>query len=104
MKVDFSQKFKDFDGKAIKALNGKDADLRGAAVDALNALFMDEQGLSGEDKVKRYTLAKKVCANDDPVDVTVEEVALIKKLVGKAFAPLIVAQAWNMLEGDTNGI
>ena len=34
-------------------------------------------------------------------DLTVDELSSIKKLVGEAYGPLIVAQAWPMLEGGT---
>ena len=81
-------------------IGGKPATLRFIAVKALSMVYQDEQSLSGEEKFKRYDLAMKIKA--DPVDLEVEEISLIKKLIGKAYGPVIVWQAWNILEGKTN--
>ena len=101
MKVNFGKVLVDFDGAAISAKDKNEAVLRGVAVDALLAIYQDEQNLSGEEKLKRYILAEKVYKKED--DLTVEEIALLKKLIGKAYAPLIVGQAWKILEGKDDG-
>lgn len=98
MKIRFDETMKDLDGKAIKG-EGGELTLKSICCNALTVIFQDEQGLSGEEKAKRGLLAMRIYANTE-IDLTVEEVALIKKLIGKAYGPLIVAQAWNMLESQ----
>lgn len=79
-------------------MNGPALTLRTVSQNALVAVFQDEQHLSGEDKLKRWELAMKVKRSPDPVDLTTDEVVLIKKLIGKAYGPVISGQAWQLLE------
>jgi len=95
MKINFNQPIKNIRGEEIKDLM-----LKTVSVDALLATFPDEQSLSGEEKAKRYVLATRIYANPKELDLTVEEVAKIKQLIGKGYGPLIVGQAWDMLEGN----
>jgi len=67
------------------------------ATTALLTPFQDEQNVSGEEKVRRFLLATKVREATD-VQLTTEEVALIKKLIAKAYAPLIVGRAYQLLD------
>ena len=98
--INFDTEFKDMEGEVIKQPSGKNATLRGAAVDALLAQFQDEQNLSGEEKLKRWTLAKHIVKSKDaPCEVTAEDISLIKKLIAKAYGALVVGQAWEILEG-----
>lgn len=64
---------------------------------ALYASFQDEQNLSGEDKYKRAEIAQAITGASD-VKLKLEDRALIKKLVGKLYGPMIVFAVWNMLE------
>jgi DUF1365 family protein len=100
MKVNFDKVLVNIDGVELLAADDKPATLRGVVVDALLAVFQDEQHLSGEEKLKRYLLAEKVFKGAS--DVGIEDVTLIKKLIGKAFNPLIVGQTWQILEGNEN--
>ena len=95
MKINFNQLIKNIQGEEIKDLT-----LKTVSVEALLATFSDEQSLSGEEKAKRYVLATRIYANPEELDLTVEEVAKIKQLIGKGYGPLIVGQAWDMLEGN----
>lgn len=98
MKINFEQVLKELDGKIIQIPGeGVDLTLKIVASRSLSMIFNDEQ-ISGEEKAKRGLLAFRIYANSD-IDLTVEEVALVKKLIGKAYGPLIVTQAWEMLEG-----
>jgi hypothetical protein len=65
----------------------------------VEALLRPDDKLSGKEKAERYILAVKIHTSPKEIDLTVEELAKIKELVGKVFAPLIVGQAWQMLEG-----
>lgn len=110
--VDFSQPILDQEGKATcREVQTRDektgkfldcpadqiATLGLYARNALYAQFPDEQNLAGEEKSKRGALAQSLVGVTE-VKLKVEDLALIKKLIGKAYGPLIVFQAWNMLE------
>ena len=96
----FNRVLMDFEGEEIKTDKKQVLTLKITTVNALLATFSDEANLSGEDKLKRFELAQVVNASTDPVDLIAEDVALIKKLIAKAYATLIVGQAWKMLEGQ----
>ena len=101
MEIDFSQAMKNLDGTEAMEGEGKGAKaltLGSVATEALLAVFQDEQALPGNDKVRRYELALRVHKGGKQ-DMKAEEIVEIKTLVGKAFAPIIVGQAWKMLEG-----
>jgi hypothetical protein len=100
MKVDFGKKLITLDGSIVrKSPNSDDpATLREISIESLMTMADDEKNLSGDDKVKRYYLALKI-KDAQEIDITVEEAALLKKLIGRAYGPLIVGQAWEMLEG-----
>lgn len=74
--------------------------LAGIAVNALLAQHEDERALPGADKVKRYKLAQKIHDAAGEMDVTAEDVALLKTLIGKTYPPLLVGLAWQILEAD----
>ena len=96
MKIDFSAAIKDLDGDAVKD-GDKDATLGRVACTALLASYADEQNLPAEDKIKRFRQAE-TAAKGGAQEVRVEDVALIKTLIGKAFAPLIVGRAFDIID------
>lgn len=72
--------------------------LRAICVQALMGIFDDERGLSGEEKLARYELALRINKAEEPVELKAEDVALLKKLIAKGFATIIVGQAWKALD------
>jgi len=94
---------------ALKTLDGKDIPgtepdkpgkpLTAAAV-AINALLApNDEKLAGTEKAHRYCLAQKIHQSPAEVDLKVEDVTLIKKLVGEVYAPLVVGQMFPFLDG-----
>lgn len=76
---------------------------------SLSALMMPHQdelpghgqpGLTGKQKADRYALAMKINANPSKVDLTIEQMALLKELIGKGFGPLAVGRAYELLEQE----
>lgn len=67
----------------------------------INALMADYQGetVDGNEKLKRYTLAKRIFKAEGEVELSVEEAALLKQLVPKGHTPLVVGQLFELLEG-----
>ena len=99
MALDFTQPITTLDGKPFKDPSGQVSDIT-LAVIAENALlqaYSDETNLSGEDKIKRYALARKI-EDNKKVDLSAEEIALLKKLIAKSYNPLITGQSWHMLD------
>lgn len=98
--ADFTAPITNIDGTTPTGADGKPVELtlRKVCVDALLTQFPDEQStLTGEEKIRRFTLAKNIQSNLAPA-LTSEDTALVKKMVAKAYGPLIVGQAWDLLE------
>lgn len=74
--------------------------VRTISINALMTPSKDEQVLSGEEKLKRADLARRILnAKDGSFQMTSEEIALIKKLINHNYpSPLVVDQAWRALE------
>ncbi len=106
MKINMAQVFYDIYGKELTELeNGEEKETTlGKVVCAslLNA-YAGEENLSGDEKAKRYKLAVSI-VDQDEVDLSIDEVKLIKDLVGKSPFPTIVGQAFEMLEGTKSTI
>jgi hypothetical protein len=99
MKVPFATVLKDLDGVDLQ--NGESTVTLGTvAVQALLSPFPNEQDISGEEKMKRYELALRVRQTPEE-DFPVDEIAKIKTLIGKIYTPVVVGQAWKLLDGKT---
>ena len=89
-----------FDGQVMK-----DNDGQGNAIDAtlklaiVNAVLSPVQNENGVEKVKKFDLAQRIYKNDE-VNLTAEEISLIKERVGESFPPIVVGQVWKILEGQ----
>jgi len=97
MKIQMNQELKRLDGVPLKDGENVVA-LKKPCVEALLGIYPDETGLSGEDKLLRWRLAQRIDKGGE-VELAAENIALIKKLVAKAYGPLIVGQVWELLEG-----
>ena len=96
MKVNLSQVFVTLDGTPYKE-NGKEVTLGTMACTALQTPFEDEPKLSGDDKCHRGKLAMWL-HGEASANISIEDVALIKKLIDKMATNLIVAQARDFLD------
>ncbi len=95
MKIDITQQLVGYNGEPIQ--NGASAlTLRSVCCEALTAAYPEEK-LAGEEKVRRFELARLLYAEDEP-DVSVEDLALVKQLVGKGYGPVVVGPAWLLLD------
>ena len=109
MKINFDSRFVDLDGNEIKDRKvGLDGGITEAvttlgkvAANALLALTDADKDMTGETKVKRYDLAMRIIKGD--VLLKAEEISDIKAAIGKHYAPLIVGQAWRMLDPAESG-
>ncbi|PTN08031.1 hypothetical protein C8N47_11171 [Mangrovibacterium marinum] len=101
MKINFNQILKTLEGKALQEPVDetgrifKDVTLKGVCS---SALVNSHEG-SGEEKAKAWELACRIIAGaDKPVELTVEEAALIKKRI-EGYPVIIYGQAAGMLDG-----
>ena len=110
MKIRIDKILKDFDDKPIiKSPEVKDSEgkviekevlfsVKEACMTAL-VNWQPSEKVAGDEKFRRFELAVKVKAAKTEIDVSVEEIALVKQLIGDLFSPIVVGQAWNALEG-----
>lgn len=96
MKIDFSQTLKDHKSADIMNEEGKPATLLLIASQALAATLPNDQNLPGTDKANLFNLAVKLQGAEP--DFTLEELALIKDRIGRAYNQMIVGPAWRLLE------
>ena len=97
--LDFTQPLTTLSGQPFTDPDSKvTITLATIAENALLQAYPDEQNLSGEEKLKRYTLARKIEDNKQKAELSAEEIALLKKLIAKLYNPLILGQSWKMLD------
>lgn len=81
-------------------------DFQGAVVNGL--LAADSTALSVDEKIQRFQLAKKIQqaalnagdgSGPNAVDLSLDERAIIKKVCGAIYTPLVIGQLAAMLEG-----
>ncbi len=102
MYIAIDQKFKDIEGNYILE-NEKEVELKTIIINALLGDYSDEKTLLGDDKLKRWDLAIKIKQASDTVELSAEEIVLIKFLVGKPYTTTITGQAYKMLENNKTG-
>ena len=105
MIVKLDSRIKSLNGMVLQDIdrNGNiqgDITIKSIIVEALLRPHPSEDKLSGMERMKRFSLAQKVYGSKEEVELMVEEIALIKELVGiKNFPVLIVGRTFNILEG-----
>jgi hypothetical protein len=93
--VDFSTVLIGADGKPMP--NGdKKLTLGDVAGAALMSTLEEDKNSTGAEKYKLFKLAQKVVGNKGPF--TVEDMALIKARIGKAYGPGVVGPAFELLD------
>lgn len=117
MKIDFNHQFKTLGGEVIperpdEEIVDKDGKktikkyppftLKKVCENVLLAPETDKNGevkeMSGEEKAKRYGLAKRIYTGTGLVDLQAEEIVLLKGLVGRMYPTLTVGQAFEVLD------
>ena len=66
------------------------------------ALLMARDSADGPEKAKRFKLALNIHSVTEEyphVELSPEDVVLIRKVIGEVFSPMIVGRAYAMLEG-----
>lgn len=89
-------------GKALDECFGKEQTLASVAMDSLLTGHEDEKNLGGEEKVRRFELARRIGKAKGEVEVNFNttERDLIKMLVNKTYSgPLVYSLVHELLEG-----
>ena len=108
MKLDVTQQLTNLDGTPLerpsracptcgRADESEPITLRGVTTTSL--LAQTQEQMKGDEKAKRWALAIRIEQEDAPI-LSVEEMALVKRLVGEIQPSLVVGQVWAMLEGN----
>jgi len=102
MIVDMTQKLMGLKGDALKDENGEEIVLRTIITNALGVPLESDKGMSGDDKAKIWAVA--VAVQKDKVDLTIDELSLIKKRVGEVFPQFVVGPAFLILNGTGRSV
>ena len=99
MKVDFDAMLKALDGNPIPFDDkGQPTTLKDVCVAPLvNELGNDRESSTGDDKFKRWQLAGRI-AKGGVVEISADEVKMLKERIGKGYGAVIVGPAWTLLE------
>jgi hypothetical protein len=96
MKVKVDQKLLDAEGKEITAHNKPSMTLRDVII---NSILSPTQEDDEKKKFEKYEIFKKVRdAKNGIAELKAEEIATIKKSIGKLQPPLIMGQCFEMIE------
>lgn len=76
----------------------KPTTVRFVVVNALMAQLPSERDLSADKKLERFDLALKLQSAEGDVKLDAEKTALIKKMVGAVYNPLIVGRVFQIID------
>ena len=96
MKYKLDVPLKELDGSDVV---GQNKQVVTVSQQCILALCVQEE-IDGIEKMKRGLLAEKIFKANGEVELTIDEVVLIKQLVGKYLSTLGVMQIWRLLEKD----
>lgn len=97
MKINLEQVLKSLDGTHLLSEDQKEITLGKVCVGALTNMLPTEQA-TGEVKFQRFQLAQKINGQKE-IELTSEEIVIIKERVGVLHSPLVVGLVYEMLEG-----
>lgn len=101
MLVNFKAEFKGFKGELLRDEEKHIITLGDICVSFLAGVSQKEQSLSGKEKMQRYQLAMKINAameDTGELEIKAEDVTLLKNIIGEKGTPMVVGQAWTMLD------
>jgi len=95
--INFKQSLVDINGVPIKDAGGKEATIGAACAMSLLGQYPDEQNISADTKMERYRLAHKII-NAETLELTPEEVVMIRKVVHKNYGALVMGQLYDVVK------
>lgn len=71
---------------------------------SIDVLWAMEQGATGAEKMERSKFADRIIQNaGQTLEISVEEAALLKRLIGIFHGSLVLGQCWPLLDGQEPG-
>lgn len=103
MKIDFSAELTGLTGDPLKDETGAVINLGMVCIHVLLTPLTDPargqpENPPATEKVRFANLAQDIFTSTKPLDLGVEDVGLLKERIGRAFPPLTVARAWELLD------
>ena len=98
MKIDFNVVLKALNGETVKGPKSEDIMLKDVCINALNSAAEDMTKVNGQDKYRRGKLAQKIYNAEGPLEISSEDITLVKNLIGKKFEPHVVMATWDLLD------
>ena len=100
MKIDVTQVLHNLKGEPLYEINPETQEKEGITLRTIlsGALLNMPTETDGSKKAAAWVLAMKIYEAETTVEITTTECAELKNKVGKQYTPMIVGQAWNMLE------
>jgi hypothetical protein len=99
MKLDVTKVLKNIAGDNLMESNEKgEAEVVTLRTILVNALMIPEQKDTGTQKAEKYGLAIDIQRNDE-VEITSEQAAMLKEVVGKPYGPVVVGPVFAILDG-----
>ena len=101
MKIDLTKVLKTIDGDVICDQEKNHLTLKRVIVNAL-LIPSDprDKKLTGDEMLQLYLLADKINKCQSEIDLSTEEIVLIKSKIAAVYvSPIICGQSWEMLEG-----
>ncbi len=101
MKLNLDAVLKNLKGESLKEKEGdKEKEITLRDVFMVSLLANTQEQLEGPEKVKRYKLAQRVNMAQGMLELSVEDIAKCKELVGKIYNTIVVGAAYDLIEGS----
>lgn len=97
MKVNLNYVLKDYQGEVLTDHKDEPAILKAILLDGLNS-FDKSENPTPQDKLQMYVLSNKIALSDE-VELSFEDMTLLKKRAGLAFKPIVYGQINDILDG-----
>lgn len=98
MQVDFRAAITNLTNEPMKDGEGKEFTLGACVANAALSALPGDDKATGEEKAKRYKLAR-LAMSGGTKELSAEQLATAKDVVGRAYATIIVGSAYDLLDG-----
>lgn len=79
---------------------GEPVRLKNLCINVLTSLTEEDKNLTADKKFYRGKLAERIYNAEEDIDVRSEDIAMLKKLIAKAYSPLLVMKAFEILDPE----
>lgn len=104
MKINLCETMKALDGHPLMDKNSQgsvvELTVKMVLLEALLRVHPGDDRLSGMEKMRRFDLAKRIYDTKEYIDISHEEIVLLKESVGLKLPVLIVGQTYRMFDKE----